>query len=129
MLNNLNQYSTHSLHAMVRQLKNEIERRNKGQIPKCLKCDACHYEIEGDKYQFDDNNFICDLCYENNKKYKNWVDEYQVIRTEELTKELQNERRKAEYYGHYRPTINKEKQKKHQARCEEIKDELEKIGI
>ena len=128
----LEKYSTHTLHTMRRLISAELENRENGRIPIDLACGVCGYEMEGDRYEFDENAFACHICYESKPEvqkdvaeWEAWVLEYKAKRTDELTKELDKERRLMEYYRSRRP----EKFLKHAARVEEIERELEEIGI
>ena len=61
------QYSTSALYSIQANLEAEIQRRTEhGDIPAEFKCDVCHCEIEGDRYQFDENAYACDVCYRTN---------------------------------------------------------------
>ena len=125
MLRNLNQCSTNTLHSIKQQIENELERRNNGEIPKHLRCDVCSKEFEGDRYQFDESSFACNLCYENNEEIQGYHDQWAIDRTNELTKELYEQSRLKNYYFN----TNSEKYNKYQDRCDEIENELEKLGI
>ena len=128
----LEKYSTHTLQTMRSLISAEIENRENGIIPADFACGVCGREMEGDRYEFDENAFACHICYESKPEvrkdvaeWESWVLEWKAKRTDELTKELGKVRRLMEYYRKGRP----EKFHKHAARVEEIERELEEIGI
>lgn len=128
----LEEYPTSSLRTMASLIASEIAKRNNGIIPDDLACDVCGHEIEGDRYEFDENAYACHICYEDKPEVRKdvaeweaWCLEWKSKRTDELTKELYGARRLMEFYRGCRD----EKFHKHAARVEKIERELEEIGI
>lgn len=128
----LEAYPTSTLHTMASLIASEIAKRDNGIIPDNLACDVCGREIEGDRYEFDENAFACHICHESKPEvqkdvaeWEAWCLEWKSKRTDKLTKELHGERRLMEFYRGTRD----EKFRKHAKRIEEIERELEEIGI
>ena len=124
------QYSTSALYSIQASLEAEIKRRTEHcDIPAEFKCDVCHKEIKGDRYQFDESAYACDACYRTNyretQRYvKDW-EALQMATVDKLTKELGAERRLMLYYRNTNP----DRYQKHSARVGEIERELDEIGI
>lgn len=128
----LKEYPTSTLRSMARLIASEIEKRADGIIPDNLACDVCGHEIEGDRYEFDENGYACNICYESKPEvqkdvaeWEAWCLEWKTKRTDELCKELHGERKLMEFYRGSRD----EKFRKHAKRIEEIERELEEIGM
>lgn len=113
------------LRSMLNRIQSEIESREQGDIPKNLKCDVCGHEILGDRYQFDESAFACNICYETDEQTRKYADQWEVQRTDQLCKELGYVRQLAAYYKN----SDIARHEKHKTRCEEIERELERIGI
>ena len=129
---NLEEYPTSTLYKMKSLIVSEIEKREGGIIPRNLACDVCGHEIEGDRYEFDENAYACNICYESKPEvqkdvaeWEAWCLEWKTKRTDELTQELGGARRLMEYYRN----SNRDKFHKHSERVNEIERELEEIGI
>ena len=60
-------------------LEDEV-RRLKG-IPKDkMVCGICHHEIESDRYEFDENAFACDPCYNSKPEVRQDVREWEQLK-------------------------------------------------
>lgn len=128
----LEEYPTSTLHKMASLIASEIAKRDNGIIPDNLACGVCGHEMEGDRYEYDENGYACHICYESKPEvqkdvaeWEAWQLEWKAKRTDELTKELHGERRLMEYNRNSRP----EKSRKHAEHVEEIESELKEIGI
>ena len=63
---------------MANLIASEIAKRNNGIIPNNLGCDVCGHEIEGDRYEFDENTYACNICYESNPEVQKDVAEWKA---------------------------------------------------
>ena len=79
MVENLDQYTTSQLHSLIYRIKHEIDQRKKGVIPEGLTCDICSCEFEGDKYQFDEESYACNVCYDMDYNVRKNVSEWESL--------------------------------------------------